>query len=208
MSLGDRPRTTGELRGLYDHLYRAPLAPGLPGPYGSHTNRDPWFWVTVRKNLPKGATVLDAGCGRGHLARKLISLGFKVTGTEISQHLIENELTDFPVHNLAYDELGMFFNESFDAVCSNDVLEHLVDEWEVISGLTELSRITRKILLVSVGTKSCNPRYVLSAGLPLIDLHLVLRPQAWWVDLLSKFMKIKVVRRLPAALFCAGEVKR
>lgn len=39
-------------------------------------------WIT--KNLPKGSSIIDFGCGPGLYTEKLYSLGYKVTGIDIS----------------------------------------------------------------------------------------------------------------------------
>lgn len=70
-------------------------------------------------------TILDAGCGNGHLAGLLQRLGYDVTGVdgdaggvEIAQEL----------HPQAHFEVGLFGDAppgQFDMVCSTEVVEHL-----------------------------------------------------------------------------------
>ncbi|MDN5822368.1 MAG: class I SAM-dependent methyltransferase [Brachybacterium sp.] len=76
---------------------------------------------------PRGAHVLDAGCGSGRLGGHLARVGHAVTGVDLDPHLIEVARTEHPgarweVGNLAVLEL----HETFDLIaCAGNVLTFL-----------------------------------------------------------------------------------
>jgi SAM-dependent methyltransferase len=210
MTLGKQPKTTADCRELYDHIYRSKTSDMPGGPYGSHTNRDIWFVKYVLDHVPKGAKVLDASCGRGHLARKLKAEGYKVEGTEISRWLIDNELRDFPVRNLAYSEFDQIGDDSFDVVLSNDVLEHLPGKEAVEEAVRHLVRISRGHLAVCVSVGANPSPYARKLGFPSLDLHSFVPKRTWWDQTFGSAME--VVERVDIArsknLFYAGRVKK
>jgi len=86
----------------------------------------------VKPQLPDGATVVDYGCGPGHLLPHLLDAGFSVQGTDISRETMGSGV------NLAgrsgflgfatIDEL-LTEGRRFDAVFLLEVVEHLDDRW-------------------------------------------------------------------------------
>ncbi|MGB0973445.1 MAG: class I SAM-dependent methyltransferase [Flavobacteriaceae bacterium] len=68
-------------------------------------------------NLPEQSTILDLACGKGRHSKYLNSLGYKVTGVDLSENSIahaktyENDTLKFHVH-----DMRMPYNKTFDAV--------------------------------------------------------------------------------------------
>jgi dTDP-4-dehydrorhamnose reductase len=90
---------------------------------------------------PSEAKILDFGCGSGIFVEELQRRGYKIFGTDISEEAIKfGELKG--IKNLSVQDshkLG-YGSNSFDAVLSMDVLEHLEDEsWAI----KEVERILR-----------------------------------------------------------------
>lgn len=82
------------------------------------------------KGLAPGAKVLDAGCGGGIFLREMISWGFDVTGTDISQGALTLAASRAPGARLVQAELGMRlpFNDSeFQAIFSTETIAHVLD---------------------------------------------------------------------------------
>jgi SAM-dependent methyltransferase len=83
-----------------------------------------------------GGKVLDAGCGTGTLALRLAKAGYKVTGVDLSNSLLEvarGKDTENAVRWLQGDITRLKLGEAFDGItCVADVLNHLesLDEWE------------------------------------------------------------------------------
>lgn len=73
--------------------------------------------LTEYLNLPEDAEILDLACGRGRHAIYLNTLGYKVTGLDLSVNSIEhakkfeNPNLSFEVHNMSQP-----YNKQFDAV--------------------------------------------------------------------------------------------
>lgn len=189
------PETTDDLRHLYDKIYRAGSnvvhrVKGRLGKYGTHTNRDGMFLDAIARFLPPNSqTVLDASCGRGHLLRELIRLGYDARGTEIVEWLLGEDLKGFPVDILAYDELRKLGENRFDAVISNDVIEHMVDEDAARVGVTNLCYVSRKYVLISFG-RGASRKYPVAMKLDVDRLHFVVEEVDWWLDLFKEHMKV------------------
>ncbi|MFD1015814.1 class I SAM-dependent methyltransferase [Winogradskyella rapida] len=73
--------------------------------------------LTDYLNLPEGAKILDLACGKGRHSVYLNSLGYQVTGVDLSEQSIThakqfaNETLDFKVHDMSQP-----YPETFDAV--------------------------------------------------------------------------------------------
>ncbi|NQX86784.1 MAG: methyltransferase domain-containing protein [Flavobacteriaceae bacterium] len=73
--------------------------------------------LTAYLNIPKAATILDLACGKGRHSVHLNSLGFDVTGLDLSEASIahakqfQNETLHFAVHNMSLP-----YHKKFDAV--------------------------------------------------------------------------------------------
>jgi SAM-dependent methyltransferase len=98
-------------------------------------------------------SVLDAGCGEGFVARRLLSAmpDLTLTGCDVSRDAIEiaaraNPAAEFVSGSVL--ELP-FPDNSFDVVGCFEVLEHLEGELPR-QGLAELARVARRALVVSV----------------------------------------------------------
>jgi ubiquinone/menaquinone biosynthesis C-methylase UbiE len=91
-------------------------------------------WLDARlATLPRGAQVLDVGCGSGATSLRLAQKGFRVTGIDISDARIEEaqeraRAAGLTVTFLRGDAESLDFRaESFDAVCATAILHHLPD---------------------------------------------------------------------------------
>ncbi len=90
---------------------------------------DPRILKTVRylKSIPKSATILDVGCGAGHLLRLLQNMGFTdLTGTEISPERLQIASSHSTgIRYIASDTLNIFPDNSIDVITATGVIEHL-----------------------------------------------------------------------------------
>ncbi|HEU5082331.1 MAG TPA: class I SAM-dependent methyltransferase [Acidimicrobiales bacterium] len=79
--------------------------------------------------VPRGARILDAGCGPGRVGGELHRLGHRVVGVDIDPVLIEAAEQDHPGPTWLVDDLATFdlpsrgIDEGFDAVvCAGNVI--------------------------------------------------------------------------------------
>lgn len=92
---------------------------------------------------PDCRTVLDVGCGRGHLLKAYAACGYQVTGCDLVNNL-DDSATSFIVGSL---EKIPFPDKSFDVVVCSHTLEHVV---HLAKAVAELKRVARRQLLVCV----------------------------------------------------------
>ena len=102
--------------------------------------------------LPMGANILDVGCGKGRHANYLHSLGFNVTGIDLSENSIA-EAKSMEVDGFSYSVHDMrmpFANDEFDCVLnlftSIGYFENLNDNAQTVKACT--SALKEKGLLV------------------------------------------------------------
>lgn len=182
------PETNEDLRLLYQKMYTAENPDSEP--YGGikSRSRDRWFCEEIWRRVTKGGKILDASAGRGHLARRLVEMGYQVEVTEHVPYLIEHDLKPFPRYLLSYDELDKLPARSYDAVCSNDVLEHLPGEEFVRRALAKLARLSRGWLFICAArTNTFVGGKALGYGEKL-DLHLFHpnHPERWWPKAITR----------------------
>ena len=116
----------------------------------------------VIRFTPKYSKILDLGCGNGISSRLLNQANFDVVGTDISPLFLQDARNWESLHDgpkLRYqvcDVLELpFEDESFDVICSNELIEHLPD---VETALKEMVRVVRqdgRVLLS--GPNLCSP---------------------------------------------------
>lgn len=112
----------------------------------------------VIRYAPSDTKILDLGCGNGISARLLNQAGFDVVGTDISPLFLE-EARNWENPKLRYqvcDVLELpFDNDSFDVICSNELIEHLPD---AETALKEMGRVVGKGgKIVLSGPNLCSP---------------------------------------------------
>ena len=182
-----RPSCEEDLEGLYDAVYT-----DRPD-YGELVGRHAIVRRALMKWVPKTGWVLDAGCGRGSLARTLVDEGYPfVIGTEISQTAIDLADEDLRIMKLPYSRLVELGPERFDAVISCDVLEHLTTEVEILNALEALAGVSREWLFITV---VCHNEFKFTHGLDLEawdgDLHLIKFDRGEWRDRIEQVMYIE-----------------
>lgn len=89
------------------------------------------------------ATVLEIGCGNGEFSRAIKSkCDAEIWGVELNSAAAEqaskhiHKILCGPIEN----HIDSLPNGYFDCICMNDVIEHLVDPWQVLSSLRKKLR--------------------------------------------------------------------
>lgn len=97
-----------------------------------HKKDDWWIAGTAKLGgfLPRGASILDVGCGPGFKSAYLAAKGFKVTGFDFSDEMIKIARREFP--GIDFRALDMYdldtLKETFDCVFAQAVLLHVPGE--------------------------------------------------------------------------------
>ena len=117
-----------------------------------------YYVELVTRYAPPRAKILDLGCGNGISARLLNQADFDVVGTDISP-LFLKEARAWENPRLRYQVCDVmelpFESESFNVICSNELIEHLPD---VETALTEMIRVVCKGgRIVLSGPNLCSP---------------------------------------------------
>lgn len=101
---------------------------------------DPRHLRTVNRLLrPAPDThLLEVGCGRGHLTKRLREAGVNARGIDVNPHAADHAVTD-AVKTMSAEELG-FPSDSFDQVCSVHAIEHIPDP---DAAMAEMARVVR-----------------------------------------------------------------
>lgn len=89
-----------------------------------------------------GLKILNLGCGTGMHDRKLVDLGFKITGMDQSAEMIEIAKQKVPEANYIVGDMGDFdLNEKFDVIiCMFSSLGYLTEQNKVNSFFESISR--------------------------------------------------------------------
>jgi SAM-dependent methyltransferase len=110
-------------------------------------------WIT--EGVPRGAAILEAGCGGGKFSLALAWLGYRVTALDASAGVLANlagnreRLAAEFARPLAVEtregdaEALPFADGTFDVVTNEGVLEHWLERDARIRVLTEMARVTR-----------------------------------------------------------------
>lgn len=144
---------------------------------GSHLWLKDSHWEHANKMIgylnPEVKTVLDAGCGDGVILCKLMELGYKSIGCDVSdvalvlaKSNILNKIGCKPVLFCANFISLPFLDNSFDAVIFSESIEHLKDS-DTLLTIKELIRVAKPGAQMIIS--SCNRKDV---ELTVDDLHI------------------------------------
>lgn len=106
------------------------------------TQRRELMLLDALREIPKGALILDAGCGHGTFSELLYRNGYKIMGIDISSTAINQAATEKPgitFKRAPLDEDMLFIeDEYFSAVWCSEVLEHIIG---IHSALKNINRV-------------------------------------------------------------------
>lgn len=118
----------------------------------------------ILSHLPKGARVLDLGCGTGHFSTYIKTLGYDVAGLDPSAKMLEYARQNFPEISFVegYSNALPFEDNTFDLIISIEVLRYL-DRKIVIESYEEIYRTLKpggKTFITHVNTFATEGYYV------------------------------------------------
>jgi 2-polyprenyl-6-hydroxyphenyl methylase/3-demethylubiquinone-9 3-methyltransferase len=109
--------------------------------------RRPWILARLRdyeREFSSKPRILDLACGAGFLSNALGEAGYDVVGVDLSPESVEvakrHDLSRRVRYLVADARRTTFDDQSFDAICAMDFLEHVAKPGEVIH---EVSRLLR-----------------------------------------------------------------
>lgn len=128
-----------EQQELYDQTWRGGLAKGKEQRGNLETNLD---FLAETNLLKPNDRILEIGCGIGSVVFELTKQGYNVLGTDISREAIAYGLKKYDNIRLEVQaaEALPYENESFDAVLSFDLFEHIA---QVDRHVSEVFRVLR-----------------------------------------------------------------
>ncbi|UCH26306.1 MAG: class I SAM-dependent methyltransferase [Trueperaceae bacterium] len=77
------------------------------------------------ERLPKGAHILDAGCGSGRDSKAFLDKGYRVTGMDATEAMVElsRRVTGLPIVHQSFQEMS--WEEAFDGIWASATLLHV-----------------------------------------------------------------------------------
>ena len=104
------PRDTLPWEELAPRVLRYMTEDGIVGLRPRHEVDATSDWVDDQLGLPRGAAILDIGCGPGLYSNRLAARGYRVTGIDIADPFLEHARAEAQAHSLScdYRKLSMF----------------------------------------------------------------------------------------------------
>lgn len=107
-------------------------------------------FVSLVQQIDGVRSICDLGCGNGHIAGRLASLGYQVTGIDASRSGIRIAQGAYPNVNFVESLIDQNLAEtvhSFDLVISSDVIEHLYRPSDLLEAAFTLLKPQGHLLL-------------------------------------------------------------
>lgn len=96
----------------------------------------------INQYVPKGAKLLEFGCGTGNLAALVAKDGYDVLGVDISERFIAYSKDKYGSKNLDFQVVGFgtlpFADKSYDCIYTCAVLEHCYEVDKIIADFNRL----------------------------------------------------------------------
>ena len=116
-----------------------------------------------------GGTVLDIGCGNGHLLHQLRNNYSKLIGLEYSAHRLEQakiNLSDLPFEPMlgSAENMSGVKSNSIDCIVSADTIEHIPDVYEATAEMFRVLRPGGKLVINTPNIAFVKKRLLLLLG--------------------------------------------
>jgi 2-polyprenyl-3-methyl-5-hydroxy-6-metoxy-1,4-benzoquinol methylase len=168
----------------YDGVYRSAeyesdQVRALRSLNGSELARHPTYRAFFRQVRHRpGARLLDVGCGVGRFAHAAHTLGWDVTGIDVSPLAIDigREFATFPLRVATLEEM-INRDERFDVLTAFEVLEHLASPVQFLASAQQLLRFGGQIFCTVPNWNSSTVRSTLRPDW-LPPIHLLFFTQA------------------------------
>lgn len=108
-------------------------------------------FVGLVRELDGVRSICDLGCGNGHIAGRLATLGYNVTGIDASQSGIRIAGRAYPsvkfIESIIGGELEQLNLSGFDLVISSDVIEHMYRPSDLVAAAFSILKPGGHLLL-------------------------------------------------------------
>ncbi len=157
----------------------------------------------IKQLFGGSTTVLDVGCGTGAAARKLVELGYEVTGFDIAENCLDQNYAPLLFYQgCIWEDLGKV--PKHQVLFCTDLMEHLPTERVHDSLVAMKEACTSGIFLgIALFPDGFGPRLL---GIPL---HLTVKPYQWWLEEIAKVgLKVTyfaVDNRGPGWFYCFAQ---
>jgi SAM-dependent methyltransferase len=121
---------------FWDRCWQAEGRPGVVSP------RNEVVTVTA-KYLPRGASILEGGCGRANKVKAMAVAGYRATGVDFAEDSVKQARLDYPELDIRRGDVRSldFPSNHFDGYWSFGVIEHFWEGYDAI--LAEAARVVR-----------------------------------------------------------------
>ena len=149
------------------------------GEFGQHNPTEVGFFAELFARH-QVETVLDCACGTGRHLHLFHSLGYQVTGSDLSPSMLEQARVNLaglglgiPLSQADYRELPQHYDRTFDAVvCLSSSILHMPDDEQALRALRSMRDVLRPsgILVLTQGTTDRQwrekPRFLVATNTP------------------------------------------
>ena len=135
---------------FYDRYWQ--IAGGAPPETGYAMAERKALLKSAFSGLTEGAAVLDAGCGHGEFSYYLDSLGFEVSGIDVSSVAVERARALLPASKFyaaSLEDKLPFAESAFSGVWFTEVIEHLFDVYKALSELNRILEMNGLLVLTT-----------------------------------------------------------
>lgn len=105
----------------------------IGGLWPDYYHAERWEYPFVRALVAPSDRLIEIGCGRGFFLRSVEDRVAEAMGVEFNRQAIAAKVTRFDIVNTPIEHIADAKPESFSAVCSFQVLEHVVDPHSFIA---------------------------------------------------------------------------
>jgi SAM-dependent methyltransferase len=172
-----------------EYFQSGPYAQVSFGKYSQYWWSNRFYALLARRHGPKRGSVLEIGCGLGHLLTWLTDR-YAVVGSDINEWALEQAQKNVPqgqfVHQSAED-LSAFEDEVFDIVIAKHVVEHLEQPEQAIQEMSRVLSSGGLLVLATPNLDSPMRERKKEAWIGYQDpTHISLKMPAEWLGLLRK----------------------